>query len=214
MKSSLRPVALALLFAGACAKDPTAGKTKATVGEARHEGAVAGGEALPITPQSSSIRFVGAKITAQHPGRFSDFSGTISLVDDAPEKSRVEVTVSTASLSTDEDLPRLENHLRSDDFFDVEKYPTARFVSTEIKPGSDVAGATHTVTGNLELRGVTRSVTFPATIKVNRDAVGVSAEFGINRKDFGIEYPGKRDDLIKDNVLLTIELSAPRGPRS
>jgi polyisoprenoid-binding protein YceI len=79
-------------------------------------------------------------------------------------------------------------------------------VSTEIKRD----GAAYVVTGNLELHGVTKSVTFPATIDVTPSAVAVKAEFGVNRKDFGIVYPGAADDLIKDNVLLQISLTAPR----
>src|SRR5262249_18012830 len=96
------------------------------------------------------------------------------------------------------------------DFFDVAKFPSARFVSTAIKPGSDVASMNYTVTGNLEIRGITKSVTFPASISVAADAVTVKTEFDINRKDFGIVYPGMKDDLIKDNVLIRVDLRAPR----
>jgi polyisoprenoid-binding protein YceI len=215
LRSSLG-ISLTAVLLAACAKDPTQGKTRAAVAAAQEEAAApSGAETLAVTPEGSTIRFLGAKITAQHPGRFNDFRGTIALADGAPEKSRVEVEVQTASLSTDEKIAKLEGHLRSADFFDVESHPTARFVSTEIRPGSDAAGMTHTVTGNLTLRGVTRSVTFPASIQVGDRAVSVKAEFGINRQDFGISYPGARDDLIKDHVLLTIELSAPRPtPRS
>jgi len=67
------------------------------------------------------------------------------------------------------------------------------------------------VTGNLELHGVTKSITFPATITVQGDTVAVKAEFAINRKDFGIVYPGKPDDLIKDDVLLRLNISAKKS---
>jgi polyisoprenoid-binding protein YceI len=67
------------------------------------------------------------------------------------------------------------------------------------------------VTGNLELHGVTKSITFPATIKMSADAVDVDAEFAINRKDFGIVYAGKPDDLIKDDVLIKLEIRAKKG---
>jgi len=99
--------------------------------------------------------------------------------------------------------------LKSPDFFDVEKFPKAKFVSTAIKAGGD-NGATHTVTGNLELHGVTKAITFPAQIKVDPDAVSVVAEFSINRKDFSIVYPGMPDDLIKDDVLLKLSLHAKK----
>jgi polyisoprenoid-binding protein YceI len=199
------------LLAAACAKDPTAGKTHAVVGEAQAEKKLpTAAEIIRVSPAIAKIGFVGAKVTGQHVGSFSEVTGNISLVDGKPETSRVELEVQTASVDVDGG-PKLIAHLKSPDFFDVAKHPTARFVSTEIKPGSDVAGATHTVTGNLELRGTTRSVTFPATIAVAADKVTVKAEFGINRKDFGIVYPGASDDLIKDNVLLQIEIAAPRS---
>ena len=209
-------IAATALVLAACAKDPTQGKTAATVGEAKTASAApAGAETLRIGPDSSKIGFVGAKVTAQHPGHFGDFAGTISLAPNAVEKSRVEFEVKVASLVIDQpDMSDLVEHLKTPDFFDVAKFPSARFVSTAIKAGSDVAGANYPVTGNLEIRGTTRSVTFPATIDVGADAVQVRSEFGINRKDFGIVYPGMKDDLIKDNVLIRVELKAPRKPKA
>jgi polyisoprenoid-binding protein YceI len=73
-----------------------------------------------------------------------------------------------------------------------------------------VGGATHTVTGDLELRGVKKSITYPATIKVTGDAVSLDSEFAINRKDFRITYAGRADDLIRDEVVLRLSGRAPR----
>jgi polyisoprenoid-binding protein YceI len=78
---------------------------------------------------------------------------------------------------------------------------------TSVEP----AGAKQTVTGNLELHGVTKSITFPADIQITDDAVAVKAEFAINRKDFNINYPGKPNDLIRDNVVLKLDLKATAG---
>jgi polyisoprenoid-binding protein YceI len=203
--------ALAAL-AAACAKDPTSGKQQAAVAEPRAEApASAATETVTLSPANTKIGYVGAKVTAQHRGGFATFAGTASIVDGAPEKSRVEVEIDVASITEEEDNQKLLAHLKSPDFFDVARHPRARFVSTEIRNGSDVAGATHTVTGNLELRGVTKSVTFPATIAITPEAVKVNAEFGINRHDWAISYPGMQDDLIKDNVLLSIAIAAPRS---
>ena len=107
------------------------------------------------------------------------------------------------------DSENLDKHLRTADFFDVEKYPKASFTSTEIKAGGQ-GGATHTVTGELELHGVKKTISFPATITVGADAVTGSSEFVINRKDFGIVTAGKPDDLIRDDVLMKLSLKAPR----
>ncbi len=211
VSSPLTTLSLAVLSAAACAKDPTAGKSAATVAEAQAVKVVPqSAESLAVSRAASKIGFVGAKVTAQHVGEFKDFSGTISLVSGQVEGGQVEFEVKPDSVVVDGGLPRLEGHLKSADFFEVEKHPTARFVSTEIKAGSETAGMTHTVTGNLTMRGTTRSVTFPARIEVADDSVEAKTEFGINRKDFGIEYPGKPDDLIKENVLIQVDLKAPR----
>jgi polyisoprenoid-binding protein YceI len=156
----------------------------------------------------SKVQWVGAKITGKHDGGFGTFEGTIDLVDADPTKSRVSVEITMDSLTADAE--QLVGHLKSKDFFEVETYPKSRFTSTAVVAGGD-GGASHTVTGNLELHGVTKSITFPATITVQGDTVAVKAEFAINRKDFGIVYPGKPDDLIKDDVLLRLNISAKKS---
>jgi polyisoprenoid-binding protein YceI len=203
-------IALVLLAGIACAKDPASGKSRAAVAAPKQESAApASAPLLQVTPATSTIRFIGAKVTAQHPGRFNDFTGTIALAD-SPENSRVEFEVKMASVASDEGLDKLVGHLKSADFFDAANHPVARFTSTEIRPGSTAPDMNYTVTGNLELRGTRKSITFPAAIAVTGEAVTVRSEFAINRKDFGIVYPGMQDDLIKDNVLIQIDLRAPR----
>ena len=89
-----------------------------------------------------------------------------------------------------------------------------RSAQLPITAGSEAEGMTHTVTGNFTIRGVTKSVTFPAKVAVTAGEVHASTEFGIDRKDFGIVYPGKADDLIKDNVLLQVDFVAPRASKA
>jgi polyisoprenoid-binding protein YceI len=155
-----------------------------------------------ITPANSKIEFVASKVTGSQNGSFGKFSGVIGF-NGQPEKSKVTINIDTASVMTD--APDLTKHLQTADFFDVAKYPQAIFTSTEIKGGSDKGGS-HTVTGNLQLHGVTKSITFPATIAVTPEAITVEAKFAINRKDFGINYAGPADNLIRDEVLLTLHV--------
>jgi polyisoprenoid-binding protein YceI len=89
----------------------------------------------------------------------------------------------------------------------VERFPQATFRSTAVEASTD-PGATHRVTGELTLHGVTKTLRFPATIRASEQAVDVQSEFSFNRKDFGVMYPGKPDDLISDEVLLKLELHA------
>ncbi len=125
--------------------------------------------------------------------------GQIELAAEKPESSRVSVEIEMNSVETNE--KKLTAHLQSADFFDVARFPKATFVSTEIKPGGE-GGATHTVTGNLDMHGVKKAITFPATITITGDNVAMQSEFAINRKDFGIVYPGPANNLIRDEVVL------------
>ena len=68
------------------------------------------------------------------------------------------------------------------------------------------------MTGNLDLHGVTKSISFPADIQISDNEVAVKAEFAINRKDFNINYPGRPNDLIRDNVVIKLDLKATPGP--
>ena len=204
-------VFLCALLSYACA-DPAANKPKASVGEATSEKSAPprqGGETLAITPANSNIDFVAAKVTRSHNGSFKQFNGTIDLLNSDPLQSVVTIAVDTSSVQTDE--PDLTKHLQTPDFFDVVKYPKANFTSTKIEPNAE-NGATHKITGNFDFHGIKKSISFPATIQVLPTNVAVNAEFAINRKDFGLVYPGKADDLIKDGVVIKLNLNVPRKP--
>ena len=204
------------VFLAAC-EDPAANKPKAATSESSTAkpanaantatAAATKGEAMAITPSNSSVLFTGSKVTRKHEGGFTMFSGTVDLVNGKPEESSVSVDIETTTVFADD--PKLTNHLKSADFFDVAKFPKATFKSTRITPGAK-AGDTHTITGDLELHGQTKSITFPANIKVDDDSVTVKAGFAINRKDFGIVYAGMVDDLIRDNVVIMLDLKTPR----
>jgi polyisoprenoid-binding protein YceI len=209
MKRSTLILAPLFVLLAACDNDPAKGKAQATVAPAASAAPVAAGATkLAFSNDGSKVEYVGAKVTGKHPGGFGTFKGTVSLVDGNPEKSQVTVEIDTASLTSDSDM--LTGHLKGADFFDVAKFPKATFTSTAIKAGGS-GGATHTITGNLDLHGVSKSITFPATVRVSGDAVDVDAEFAINRKDFGIVYAGKPDDLIKDDVAIKLTIRAKKA---
>ena len=198
-----------LMFLSACS-DPASDKTKAVTGEAApvaSQPATGQGQKYVITPQNSQITFVGSKVTGSHNGSFGEFSGQIDYAG-TPEQSRVNIKIKSDSITTD--TPDLTKHLKTADFFDVAKFPEATFVSTAIKAGGE-GGASHTVTGNLTMHGVTKSVSFPATIAATVDAVNVDANFTINRKDFNINYAGPTNNLIRDDVVLTLKIHATKG---
>ncbi|MDQ3474267.1 MAG: YceI family protein [Acidobacteriota bacterium] len=194
-----------LLLITACS-NPASDKPHAVTNEAAPVASTSPavpGERYLISPENSKIEFIGSKVTGSHNGSFKKFSGAISF-NGQPEAGSVNVTIDTASIEADD--PGLTKHLQTPDFFDVAKYPQATFVSTAIKPGGDKG--THTVTGNLTLHGVTKSITFPATITATSEAIMVNSTFSINRKDFGINYAGAADNLIRDEVVLTLKIRA------
>ena len=190
--------------------DPTANKNKATVGTAQQESnspKTAGTETLAISPENSKVEFVASKVTRSHNGSFKQFTGQIELAPNNILASRVSIDIDAGSVVVDDD--QLTAHLKTPDFFDVAKFPKATFVSTKIEPGA-AGGDNYTVTGNFDLHGVKASISFSATIKATTESVAVDAEFAINRKDFGIVYAGKADDLIRDGVVIKLSLRVPR----
>lgn len=199
----------AVLALAACDNDPSKGKTKATTGEAQPTSAEAKNAATAVTytfdGSNSKLEWVGAKVTRKHDGGYKQFKGDVKLVDNDPTKSSVNVEIDIDSMFTDDD--KLLGHLKSPDFFDVEKFPKAKFESTKIEKSGDK----YQVTGNLTMHGVTKSITFPATIQTKPDGVDTQAEFVINRKDFGIVYPGMANDLIKDDVAIKLDIHAKKA---
>jgi polyisoprenoid-binding protein YceI len=216
LSPALIALSAAFLLSG-CA-DPTEGKPEAVVNEYQQEPAaeppaaasdeMGATESYVITPDTSKISFVGSKVTGSHDGGFNEFDGEVTVVDGDPTKSSIVVDIDTTSLWTDTE--RLTGHLKSADFFEVEKYPTATFRSTSIED----AGDHYVITGNLDLHGVTKNISFPAEIEVSEGAVSARSEFALKRFDFGIVYPGKPDDLIREDVLVKLDLNATRADDS
>lgn len=205
MRRSLLSLGLFGLLAVGCA-DPTTDKPKAEVeapAPAPAPQPVATAITLPLA-EGSTIGFVGSKVTGSHDGGFNSFTGSVSLVDNDPTQSRVSLRIDTTSVWTDNE--KLTGHLQSADFFDVAQFPEATFDSTEIR----AEGEGYTIVGNLMLHGVTKSISFPATIEVADGTVSASAEFSIKRFDFNIEYKGAADNLIRDDVLIKLDIVA--GP--
>jgi polyisoprenoid-binding protein YceI len=199
-------VIVGLLWIAAC-NNPAADKPKAATAEAAPAASTTpSGEKYAVNSDNSKIEFVGSKVTGSHNGSFGKFTGSIDYAGQ-PEKSKVSIEIDMNSITTD--TPQLTTHLKTPDFFDVAKFPTATFQSTEIKAGGD-KGASHTVTGNLQLHGVTKSISFPATIVAGPGSVSVESNFSINRKDFGINYAGAADNLIRDEVVLTLHVKGTK----
>lgn len=164
------------------------------------------GTPVNVDAMSSKISWLGAKVTKTHSGGFKSFEGAVLVNGD--NAVGADFTIDLTSVFSDTD--KLTEHIKSADFFDVGTFGKATFTTRDIKPKADGAN-THEVTGELDLHGQKKTVTFPAAIAVAADKITVKADFKINRQDWGIAYPGKPDDLIKDEVGVTLDLSFPRA---
>ena len=122
-------------------------------------------------------------------GRFKEFEGTVHYDDKDVTRSSVEFTAKVASIDTE--VEARDKHLRTADFFEVEKFPTMTFKSTRVERKGKDAYVLH---GDLTLKGVTKPVALPFTIKGavkdpwGNTRFGIEAETKINRRDFGVNY--------------------------
>jgi len=171
-----------------------------------------------LTPQNTTIQFVGKHTRGgendpmARTGVFEKFTGTIEVDPATKMLTSATAEIETASLIAFD--PRLTNHLKGEEFIDVETYPTIKFASTRIEPTRE-DGKT-SITGNLTLHGVTKEITLPASVIANDAGVTVRAELSINRREFGINHP-KTDGMVLPNVKLTLAVGKkterPRGGR-
>jgi polyisoprenoid-binding protein YceI len=166
-----------------------------------------------VDPDHSSVNFVIRHFVSNVPGRFTDFDGTVKYDQQNPAASSVEFTVQAASIDTDND--DRNNHLRSPDFFDVQKFPTLSFSSTSVKPKD---ADTLDVTGDLTIHGVTKQVTIPVdilgTLKTPRgEKAGFETSFTVNRKDYGVLWNRVLDaggTVLGEDVKINIAVEADR----
>jgi polyisoprenoid-binding protein YceI len=160
----------------------------------------------------SEVSFRVRHFVAKTPGRFDDFSGTITVVPGKPGDSSVEFTIKAASINTAN--PSRDTHLKSADFFDVEKYPEITFKSTKIAP---VDSDTFNVTGTFTMHGTAKELTIPVdfggTVTDARGTVkaGFSLATKINRKDYGIVWNQTLDTgglVLGEEVEITVNIEA------
>jgi polyisoprenoid-binding protein YceI len=161
-----------------------------------------GASNMRIVAERSKVEFVGSKVTGEHRGSFSGLRGNARIRGDSVEL--VEVVVDLRSLAIEP--AKLQEHLLGPDFFEAERFPEARFDLDSVTPAVE-GEATHRVKGRLQIRGVTQPIDFPAKVEFAIGAVHAKAAFEIDRRLFGITYPGAADDLISDKVRLEVELA-------
>ncbi|MDQ3180724.1 MAG: YceI family protein [Acidobacteriota bacterium] len=145
------------------------------------------------------------------PGAFRDFNGTINYEPKEVTKSSVEFSAKVTSIDTG--IAPRDNHLRTADFFEVEKFPDMTFKSTKVeKKGKNLL-----VTGDFTLKGITKQITIPFTmLGVIKDGrgnmhIGIAATTMLNRQDYGVKWSQKLDNgslAVDDMVKVDLQIDA------
>jgi polyisoprenoid-binding protein YceI len=201
-----------LLALAVFACDTTISSDEAQVGAAVQSLAqITPDQVFEIDTANSSVTWIGAKVTGRHNGIFKIQEGEVTLHNGTASGGKT-VFDMTGMRSDDKTIDEANNkkltrHLRSPDFFDVEQHPTAIFEITSVSPyeaNTDqeetpsvfasktrelrIKDPTHRITGNLTIKGITRSVSFPAKITLEDSVLKAKANFNINRSDWNLTY--------------------------
>lgn len=186
----------------------------ATAALAAFSASTAGAEVheFSVDPVHSQVGFRIRHLVGKTPGSFGDFSGTVTMDPEKPTSLRVEGTVETASIDTNNE--KRDNHLRSADFFDAATYPEISFVST----GAEMDGDDLVLLADLTMRGVTKPVRLEAELGgvmtnpfTGTPMIGIDLSGTVDRKEWGIVWNKDLDAgglLLGDDVRIEVHLEA------
>lgn len=177
-------------------------------------------EKLTVNTADSKVNWIGKKPGGEHNGYVKISNGEILMQKNEIKGGSFVIDLNSITVLDikDEGMNgRLVGHLKSADFFEVEKYPTARFVITQVSKlnsqSAATAKATHRIEGNLTIKGVTKKIAFNASVNVRNGKVIASTQpFAINRTLWGVNYQSKsifanlKDQFIDDDMILSVEL--------
>lgn len=220
-------IAIAFLALVACTNAPDAEKAKTS--EAK-EVSSATGEALPVDTTQSKIEWVATKVSGYHTGTVNIKSGEVNVQDGKVTGGNFVLDMTSMVVSgppgnDEKSNNKLLTHLKSPDFFEVSAHPIATFVITSVAPFSGsvkdttdprqesiskykVANPTHTISGNLTIKGITKNIEFPASVVVSDNSANAIAKFNVDRRQWNIVYPGQPDDLIRNDIHFGVSLKA------
>jgi len=164
-----------------------------------------------VNVENSSLTWKGYKPTGSHTGTITLASGNIEV-----KNNKLTGGTFVADMSTIKDADgsaKLEGHLKSEDFFEIAVFPTSKFEITK----TEVNAGKMQVTGNMTIKGITKQITFPATLAVSKDNVTLISEtFQINRADFNVKYKSKtffndlKDKFVNDEFDFQVTIVATK----
>jgi len=221
----------AVIVSGLFSCQPPKGPDAVT-SEPREAAEVATGTKFTVNTSESLVEWIGTKVSGYHTGTVKLKSGELTV-------SNGEITSGTFVLDMNSIVAsgpdrvgekansKLTTHLHSPDFFDVNKFAEATFVITGVKQNDGsvkvvddqrgeklnkykITNPTHSISGNLTVKGLEKNIEFPAEITVSNESVEARAKFNIDRKLWDITYTGQPDDLIRDEIHIGIYLKADK----
>ncbi len=189
----------------------------AETGEAQEVKITEGEKSLDIDSTNSTVEWEGSKPTGKHHGTINVIEGKVFLTDGKLVGGNFTIdmkSIKDLDLEDSESNAKLVGHLKSADFFDVEKYPTAKFEITDTKL-IDNSTENYEVTGNLTMKEKTASVKFPATVQLTDEELNVNTpQFVIDRSVWDVRYGSRkffdnlRDNYISDEIGLKVTINA------
>ena len=219
----------ALLALGACTNAPESDQAKTSDAQTA---ATATGENWVVDTSQSRLEWIGTKVTGYHSGSVPVKSGTLTSNNNNLAAGRFTLDMSRMAVTGPKEADAASNqkllgHLQSPDFFDVANHPEAAFEITGVQPFTGtvqdttdprqeaisaykVANPTHTISGNLTIKGVTKNIEFPARVSISGNQLEALAKFNIDRRQWNITYPGKPDDLIRNDIHMGIAIRATK----
>ena len=219
MKIMLRllPILLFGMMQG-CSEAPKG--DKATIIEKQYA-SEAKGKVFAVDTAVSRIRFTGHGVGKNHPGSFHLSHGTVGVAGNEVTGGSFVINVKSMELEQKGGMfdKKLHPHLLSGDFFDADRFGTAKFEITKVEPYSSsdtsvVRGANYKVSGNLTLKDVTKNITFPAQIDLDGNILKAKANFDIDRRQWNMNYGNDKtlgDKFISETVNIEMDLQAKAG---
>ena len=169
-----------------------------------------------VNTAKSNLEWIGKKVAGQHNGDVKLKSGSLTTQGDKITAGEFTIDMTSIQvLDLDGEMNgKLLGHLKSDDFFSVEKHNTATFVLKDAKPKKGENGANYEITGDLTIKGITNSITFPAKVVLAGSGFVANADFTIDRTKWDIKYgsgsffEGLGDKTIYDDIEFSLYLTS------
>ena len=180
------------------------------------------GETFVIDTTSSYVRFTGHGVGKNHPGMFKLNYGTVTATDDQVTGGTFIMDITSLDLEQEGEMidNKLRPHLLSGDFFNAASFGTSQFEITKVEPykpkdgeKSLVEGANFSISGNLQIKDVTKNITFPARIDLDGGRLEADANFDIDRRQWQMNYGNDKtlgDKFISETVNIELHLEALR----